>query len=995
MTGTRASRTLPGFRFETKAPPLAQTLPRMDIAVFVGFAASGPLHTPVAVESEAQFETLFGRDAPLAWDVKRGEQVYAYLAPAVRAFFRNGGRRCWVIRVASSDRSTPGDLNRARYNYFPVPALMRATTQNDGTLALIPGFARARSEGSWSDLLSVGSALLSRPEALRGVELHHSAYIVHIVRPASDEFAVGDLIRLIFKNEGLVLFLTVDEIDPLLDPPSAIVTPSLSDKVMAIKCSKPLWFEIVSQSRFPPPESIAQVHTFTHQHSDVAATDDREEVDSFKNTYDAVFDAEANKEINFGVDESRQKITLDLQACPPADAPAPGSVIRVDIGGGQLWMTVEGLGFNTGAAVTSVSGPAVRWLESAPALPSEAHFCERLTFELWVRKGEEFSVSLSDLGFEPGHKRFWGSLPTDAALYQEEDHTPDPTATVLWRQLGDLFRFPLAGIAGANEVHFPLAMTPVPEKFLGPVRLPGSDLQRDGLAEFDARLFTDPDLVSVPLETLASQTEFLLYLSPQPRRLTGMHAAYALEEPTIIAVPDAVHRTWSPGIAGDLPVLPQFAPPLRPELKHFLDCLPKAPVPEQRFAKCDPAIEAEPDDQIDQLPPGSFRSCSISEVAAPQLFASEEFSASGTFTLLWMASPVTAANYVLEEATVTNFDDATIIYSGTLTSFTIYGRKAGDYFYRVKATIKADVSDWSNCVVVRVTSADHWLLKENDEYNPDTLLAVQRSLLRMCAARGDLFAVMTLPADYREDKAIAHVSLLKTSFKAPATQGVQPLSAGEVNAFSYGAIYHPWLINAEDQAAASLRRIPPCGAVSGVFAHRAVTRGAWVAPANEPILGTVAMEPLISRERFLDLQNANINLVRLEPRGFIVLNSDTLSDEEDLRQINVRRLLILLRRQALRLGTTYVFEPHSPAFRRMVERGFTSMLDEMFERGAFAGNTPRTAYRVVTDESLNTTQSMDQGRFLVELRVAPSLPLTFLTIRFVQTGDRSFVMEGR
>src|ERR1700752_5168841 len=56
----RAPRRLPGFRFETQAPPLPEVLPRMDIAVFVGFAASGPLQTPVAVESEPQFAAIFG-----------------------------------------------------------------------------------------------------------------------------------------------------------------------------------------------------------------------------------------------------------------------------------------------------------------------------------------------------------------------------------------------------------------------------------------------------------------------------------------------------------------------------------------------------------------------------------------------------------------------------------------------------------------------------------------------------------------------------------------------------------------------------------------------------------------------------------------------------------------------------------------------------------------------------------------------------------------------
>ena len=990
MSGARATRTLPGFRFETKAPPLAESLPRMDVAVFVGFAASGPLQMPVAVESEAQFEALFGQDAPLAWDVERGEQIYAYLAPAVRAFFRNGGQRCSVIRVARRDGRDAKDLNRARYNYFPVPGLARAEFRKDGTIALMPGFARARSEGSWSDSLSVGSALLSRPEqAMRGLELDKNDYVVYLARPTAEEFAAGDLLRLTFEKDGYVLFLTVSNVEPAVDsPPSPPSSASSFARTLRVKGNKPLWFEIVSPASLAPPGSTAQVHVFTHQSKDSGVTDEQQFA-----SFEAVYDATANR------DETNQKnIKLDLEACPPADAPPSGALIRIDIAGKQLWMTVENLDFKASEATTSVSGQPVSWIKLPPVLPSATPACERLTFEIWVRKAEEYSVSLSDLGFEARHKRFWGSLPTDEALYQDllGSVVTDTTATVLWRQVGDLFRFPLAGVESANEVYFPLAMAAVPEIFLGPVRLRGSELQRDGLAEFDARLFIDRDLVSVRTETLASRAEFLLYLSPNPRRLTGMHAAFALEEATIIAIPDAVHRGWSPGEEKVPPPLPGSAAPLRPDWWHFVDCRPPQAEQPRGLADCDaPAREEPAIKPVDKPPLGNFLKCSIGNVPAPSLSASPGVSASGTFMLSWDSSPPLEAVYVLEEATITDFNDAEIIYSGPLTSFTIYGRKTGDYFYRVQATAKENISDWSNGVTVRVASADRWLLTNEDGYAPDTLLAVQRSLLRMCAARGDLFGVLTLPAEYREDKGIEHVSILKDGLDVPATQGVPPLNSGEINDLSYGAVFHPWLINGEGNQADSLRRIPPCGAVSGVFAHRALTRGAWIAPANEPLRGIVALVPPTSRERRLDLQNANINLVRQEPRGFIVLDSDTLTDDEDFRPINVRRLLILLRRQALRLGATYVFEPHSPAFRRLVERGFTGMLDEMFVRGAFAGASPATAYQVVADDSLNTSQSVDQGRFIVELRVAPSLPLTFLTIRFIQTGDRSFVTEVR
>ena len=72
MTVARTTRRLPGFRFEAQSPPLDEVLPRMDVAVFVGFAASGPLHLPVAVEDAAQFAAVFGEDAPLVWDRARG-----------------------------------------------------------------------------------------------------------------------------------------------------------------------------------------------------------------------------------------------------------------------------------------------------------------------------------------------------------------------------------------------------------------------------------------------------------------------------------------------------------------------------------------------------------------------------------------------------------------------------------------------------------------------------------------------------------------------------------------------------------------------------------------------------------------------------------------------------------------------------------------------------------------------------------------------------------
>ncbi len=70
---------------------------RTDIAGFVGLARRGPPGIAVPVESARQFEAWFGEP------IDNG-----YLAYSARAFFENGGRRMWAVRVTSAAASTAG-----------------------------------------------------------------------------------------------------------------------------------------------------------------------------------------------------------------------------------------------------------------------------------------------------------------------------------------------------------------------------------------------------------------------------------------------------------------------------------------------------------------------------------------------------------------------------------------------------------------------------------------------------------------------------------------------------------------------------------------------------------------------------------------------------------------------------------------------------------------------------------------------------------------------
>jgi hypothetical protein len=931
----RIPRRLPGFRFEVQPPPLTEVLPRMDVAVFVGFAASGPLHVPVPVEDAAHFAALFGDDALLAWDAQRGESVYAYLAPAVRAFFRNGGRRCWVVRVAGA----------AQANYFPLPGLARLRA--DGTLS--PAFARARSPGSWSDPFQAATALLSLPVRLTAAPLTDP--VVFLDPASQQDVAAGDLLRLTFPDEGYVLQCVVGAL-----PPAAPGGSPLTGKVVPVRGDQALWFQ--DAGRRQPPSRSAHVQVFTHQGEKTPLT------------------ASVAAWPTPGGDPT---VRLNVDGAL-ADAPPPGSLVRVDFGALRFWLAVQdvraaqGGGSPAGEAV-ALSGQGLWQMDRPPRpLPAAPATAERLTFELWARRDDGYPAHLSDLGFAAAHPRFWGALPTDAELYQNADTAPPTAQEALRREAADP-RFPLAGTGGAKEAFFPLLMSVLPDSFLGPDPLADSPLKRDGLDRFDARLFLDARddrvlraLVEADVTDFLAEADYLRYQGPALDRLRGIYAALDVPEATLIAVPDAVHRGWS------------FSAPTDP--------LPSA----------GPAGPAGPG----PTPPrGGFLTCELAAAPPAPHLARRQKDPATDITLFWV--PPAGARSVLQEATLPDFSDAVTVFSGAGDQFTLYGRRPGDFFYRVRAEVGGVAGDWSNVVAIRVDPASGWRLNPVEAYTPDTLLVVQRALLRLCAARGDLFAALALPEHYREDEAAAHVATLASPagpafLLAAGTGGLPahsfPLSAGEADALSYGAVYHPWPIGPEEDQPDVLRRTPPDGAACGVLARRALARGAWVAPANEPLSGVVALTPEIPRQRRPDLYQAQVNLIGQEPHGFVALGADTLSADEDLRPINVRRLLILLRRLALRLGAAYVFEPNDDSLLRSVQRGFEGMLEFLLARGAFAGTGP-AAFQVVAGSPPNTPADRDQGRFLVELRVAPARPMTFLTVRLVQAGDRGTVTEVR
>jgi hypothetical protein len=588
--------------------------------------------------------------------------------------------------------------------------------------------------------------------------------------------------------------------------------------------------------------------------------------------------------------------------------------------------------------------------------------CERITMDLRIQGVDGQIWNMTDLGLGPLHPRYWGFLPDDLTLYS--DHAASSLDVEASHP-----RFPIAGPLhggcylplGVQAPASPLAEPSLPVGFFGfagPDHSARTELERNGLAQFRSSLFLDRSLADTGSLDVLTEAFYIEYQSPTPRDLTGIHAALAVDEVTIIAVPDAVQRGWVR--VGEA----QMASPIASSpLQH----------PERWHLECGATVP--PGDPQT----GEFEPCDPPQLAAPVLRLIDF--GGGRYSLVWAA--LTSSLDYLEEAVDPNFATAAVTAVTASGIVDIYGQAPGDYYYRVRRQSGTVSSDYSNSVSIRISLATGWEQQPLAAYNDSVLVDVHRALVRMSAARGDLFAVLAVPAHYREREAAAHAAQIRS------------VLSSEPAALSFAGVYHPWLIGREEDDLRNLRTTPPDGATAGIFAKRSSARGAWISPANEPLTGVVTLSPAISRAYLQFLQDAQVNLIRQEPDGFLCLSEMTLTDDDDLLPINVRRLLSFLRKTALREGNQYVFEPSSDEFRRGVQRGFEELLHDLASLGAFAGARDQDSFQVVTDSSLNTPAAADLGRFYVDLQVAPSVPMRFLTIRLLQTADRTFVTEGQ
>ena len=263
------------------------------------------------------------------------------------------------------------------------------------------------------------------------------------------------------------------------------------------------------------------------------------------------------------------------------------------------------------------------------------------------------------------------------------------------------------------------------------------------------------------------------------------------------------------------------------------------------------------------------------------------------------------------------------------------------------------------------------LLTNKDEYDfnllltPGLFLGANAAIsdgsgITTVEGRGDSFAIADLVA-YGDTKANA-------------------ISAAAGSTSNYGAGYWPWV---QVQSANLGRPVwcPPSVVMAGVYAFNDAVGAEWFAPAglNRGGIGSVIRaEKRLSANDRDDLYAANVNPLATFPgEGVVAFGQKTFQKRAtSLDRINVRRLLINLKRFVSSVSRQLVFEQNTTVTRNR----FLSVVNPYMEQ--IVSKQGLYAYKVIMDDTNNTADVIDRNQLVGQIYVQPTKTAEFIILDF-------------
>jgi len=243
--------------------------------------------------------------------------------------------------------------------------------------------------------------------------------------------------------------------------------------------------------------------------------------------------------------------------------------------------------------------------------------------------------------------------------------------------------------------------------------------------------------------------------------------------------------------------------------------------------------------------------------------------------------------------------------------------------------------------------------------------------LQFCEGRGDAIYLVDPPFGLRPQQIVDWHNGMLTSDVAAAINS------------SYGALYWGWL-KIFDQYNNQNIWVPPSGHVSAVFARTARETEQWYAPAGlrrGRVITALEVEynpGQGERDLLYGSGNAVNPIVSFIQDGIVVFGQRTLQRQATaLDRVNVRMLLIYLKKNLLRILRNFIFEPNDETAWAQVRNVVNPFLSDIQARRGVDG------YKVVCDETNNTPARRDRNQLWVSVFIKPTKAIEFIALNLV------------
>jgi len=282
---------------------------------------------------------------------------------------------------------------------------------------------------------------------------------------------------------------------------------------------------------------------------------------------------------------------------------------------------------------------------------------------------------------------------------------------------------------------------------------------------------------------------------------------------------------------------------------------------------------------------------------------------------------------------------------------------------------------------------------EQIQYNLITMPGVTNSqvtghLLNTVEDRGDALAIVDLENVYDADTESSASAADRSAYTVK--QAIQSLKDRNINN-SYGAVYYPW-VKIQDTITNRLLWAPPSIAAIGALSNTDRVAAPWFAPAGFargglsegaaglPVLDT--SKRLTSDDRD-NLYEANINpIAKFPAEGIVIFGQKTLQQTASaLDRINVRRLLIYLKREISFIASRLLFQQNT----RDTWNVFLGQAKPLLEsvRTEFGIDD----FKLILDETTTTPDLVDRNIIYAKLIVKPTRSAEFFAIDFIVTNS--------